>query len=60
MLQCLMGFRNRKSNSVFSAYRGLCVQVDEDELYWDEKKGDEESAHSSAHVISQLSQCLSE
>ncbi|KAL0311534.1 UNVERIFIED_CONTAM: ELMO domain-containing protein A, partial [Sesamum angustifolium] len=36
--------------------------VDEDDLYWDGKKREEESAssHNSAHVISQLAQCFSE
>ncbi|KAG6423505.1 hypothetical protein SASPL_113903 [Salvia splendens] len=34
--------------------------VDEDEVYWDRKKQDKESAwsHNSAHVISQLAQCF--
>ncbi|KAK4386037.1 ELMO domain-containing protein A [Sesamum angolense] len=35
-------------------------EVDEDDLYWDGKKREEESAssHNSAHVISQLAQCF--
>ncbi|CAK9138796.1 unnamed protein product [Ilex paraguariensis] len=35
-------------------------RVDEDEVYWRQKKGDEESAwsHSSPHLKSQLSQCF--
>ncbi|XP_020551383.1 ELMO domain-containing protein A isoform X1 [Sesamum indicum] len=35
-------------------------RVDEDDLYWDGKKREEESAssHNSAHVISQLAQCF--
>ncbi|GMY10062.1 ELMO domain-containing protein B isoform X1 [Fagus crenata] len=34
--------------------------VDEDEIYWRQKKGDEELewSHSSTHVISQLTQCF--
>ncbi|OMO59745.1 Engulfment/cell motility, ELMO [Corchorus capsularis] len=36
------------------------MNVDEDEVYWRQKKGDEELewSHSSTHVISQLTQCF--
>lgn len=38
------------------------MQVDEDEIYWRQKKGDEELewSYSSAHIISQLTQCFGE
>lgn len=38
------------------------IQVDEDGIFWRQKKGDDELAWSqhSAHVTSQLAQCFSE
>ncbi|XP_047947251.1 ELMO domain-containing protein A-like isoform X2 [Salvia hispanica] len=52
----LMKFRRRKCIPSCASHQG----VDEDEVYWDRKKQDKESAwsHNSAHVISQLAQCF--
>ncbi|KAL1567685.1 ELMO domain-containing protein A-like isoform X4 [Salvia divinorum] len=51
-----MKLRRRKCIPSCASHQG----VDEDELYWDGKERDKESAwsHDSAHVISQLAQCF--
>ncbi|XP_057796468.1 uncharacterized protein LOC131012546 isoform X3 [Salvia miltiorrhiza] len=51
-----MKLRRRKCIPSCASHQG----VDGDELYWDGKKRDKESAwsHNSAHVISQLAQCF--
>ncbi|XP_047974638.1 ELMO domain-containing protein A-like [Salvia hispanica] len=51
-----MKLRRRKCMPSCASHQG----VDEDELYWDGKERDKESAwsHDSAHLISQLAQCF--
>ncbi|XVF66861.1 hypothetical protein PTKIN_Ptkin10aG0072600 [Pterospermum kingtungense] len=51
--------RLRKRRQCFPSCSSL-HRVDEDEVYWRQKKGDEELewTHSSTHVISQLAQCF--
>ncbi|KAE8075896.1 hypothetical protein FH972_014579 [Carpinus fangiana] len=51
--------RLRRRRQCFPSCSSL-HRVDEDEIYWRQKKGDEELewSHSSTHVISQLTQCF--
>ncbi|KAF5481241.1 hypothetical protein F2P56_001909 [Juglans regia] len=51
--------RLRRRRQCFPSCSSL-HRVDEDEIYWRQKKGDEELewSHSSAHIISQLTQCF--
>ncbi|XP_057796467.1 uncharacterized protein LOC131012546 isoform X2 [Salvia miltiorrhiza] len=56
---CCLGMSSMANNPKTFGVRVICT-VDGDELYWDGKKRDKESAwsHNSAHVISQLAQCF--
>ncbi|XP_041003413.1 ELMO domain-containing protein A-like isoform X2 [Juglans microcarpa x Juglans regia] len=51
--------RLRRRRQCFPSCSSL-HRVDEDEIYWRQKKGDEELewSHSSAHIITQLTQCF--